>query len=170
MTWILGIVGGLLLLIVIGLVVGHLMSPEYSGRASRRIEAPPEVVFAALMDPEACPQSGSMCRGVVIEKGGDLPGWTEDLGNTVVTVRTIELDAPRRVVRELSDSVVPLKARWEFELSPDGGGTELVLVHRGRVDDGTWHVPFFRLMIKGFGMGNRGAQNYVDAVAKLATK
>lgn len=170
MTWLLTIVGGLLLLVVLAFAIGHFMAPEYSGRVVRRIDAPPAAVFAALLDVEACPQAGSMCRGVTRETDGELPAWREDLGSSVVSVRTLELEAPRRIVRELSDSVVPMKARWELELTPDGAGTELALAHRGRIDDGTWHAPIFRLLVKGLGMADRGAKNYLDAVAARATR
>ncbi len=169
MFWILTVAASLALLALALFVIGHNMAPEYGGRVERSIAAPPEAVFAALRDVEAGPHGGSMCRAVRIEDpDAELLAWTEDLGSSKVHARTLESEAPRVLVREMRDSIVALTARWEFSLEPEGAGTRLVLVHRGRVDDGTWHSPLFRLLIKGLGLADRGARQYLDSVAERA--
>jgi hypothetical protein len=53
---------------------------------------------------------------------------------------------------------------------PDGAGTRVVLRHRGRIDDGSWHVPYFRFLVKALGMADRGARQYLEAVDARATR
>jgi uncharacterized protein YndB with AHSA1/START domain len=171
MAWLIGIGGVLVLAAAVPWIVGRFMSPEYGGEVERTVGAPPAAVFAALSDYAALPHAGAMCKKVAaLPDGGDLPAWTEDLGQSVVTVRTLEAEAPRRIVREMSDSVVPMKARWELDLVPDGAGTRVVLRHRGRIDDGSWHVPYFRFLVKALGMADRGARQYLEAVDARATR
>jgi len=47
-----------------------------------------------------------------------LPVWTEDIGSTVVPVRTVEATPPRKLVRRMTDSVVPMTAAWSLRSSP----------------------------------------------------
>lgn len=174
------VVGLLTVLLVVVLfgayVAGARMQPEYEGRAEIELRATPEEIYAVLEDFERHPHGGTSVRevrplaiessfGIGADSGPALAAWTEDLGSTQVTVRTVEATAPLRMVREMQDEVLPMRARWELELLPTSRGTKVVLRHSGTIDDGPWQVPLVRLMAKGFGLADQGAQDFLDGLA-----
>lgn len=163
-------------------VVGARMKPDYRGRVEIELAAAPEVVYAALEDYANSPHGGDavlevrpllagpeaaslgVARASYAEAG--LVAWSEDLGRTQVTVRTVEAVAPLRLVREMQDDVLPMSARWELELLPTARGTKVVLRHSGSIEDGPWQVPLVRLMAKGFGQADRGPQRFLESLAE----
>jgi hypothetical protein len=158
-------------------VAGARMDPEYAGRAEIELRASPEEIFAVLEDFERHPHGGNAVRevrplaieasfGLGADRTPALTAWTEDLGSSVVTVRTLEATAPLRLVREMHDEVLPMSARWELELLPTARGTKVVLQHSGAVGDGPWQAPLLRLKAKGFGLADQGAQEFLDRLAE----
>lgn len=166
MWWLIGIGGGLLLLVLIPFVGGMLMAPGFRSVASISLARPPAEVWAALLDHQKHPLSASMCRASEpLESTGDLPAWREDIGSSRVRVRTIAADAPRRLVREVSDEVVPMSMRVEYTLTPTASGTRLQITAEGEVRSGTWHVPFFRFMIRAFDGIGSGQRAFLKSIA-----
>jgi len=55
------------------------------------------------------------------------------------------------MVREMTDSVVPMTARSEYEIAPRAGGCRVTATHTIQLRDGTWHVPIFRVLLTLFG-------------------
>lgn len=145
------------------LVIGLLLPKRFGSTVTRELPYPPEDVWRALNDYERHPMTGSSRRRT--ERIGDVgPGsaWREDMGTSVVTVRTAAAEPNRRLVRELEDSVVPMRSRWEYRLEPSGGGTRVSVSEEGVVESGSWHVPFFRIMVRV--MKGRGIQAQLDAL------
>jgi hypothetical protein len=168
MIWI-GVVVAIPVLAVVAMaVVGSLLPKEFSGRAEAVFKAPPTAVWEAIQDYSKHPMCQSESTG--FEKLPDengLPSWREQLGTRDrIVIRTTAAEAPARLTRELSSEVVPMKARWSFELSPEGSGTRVTIVQTGVIESGTWHVPFFRAMMRLFDGASAGPRNFLDAVRR----
>ncbi len=165
MFWILVALSVPIVALAIVAVVGTFLPEDFSGRAEAVFAQPPEAVFTALMDFEKHPVSSHMAKKVerIADEGG-LPAWREALDSSVVTVRTVALDRPRLLVRELEDSVVPMSARWTIELAPVAGGTRVTVVQTGTVESGTWHVPFFRFILRVVGGASMGPRAFLGAL------
>lgn len=167
LTWIaIGLLAAVAL-IAVPAIVGALLPKEFSGRAHVTFPAPLEEVFEALSDFEKHPLSCSQARRVErLEVEGGLPAWREDLGPSALIVRTIESEPPRRLVREVEDTVVPMRARWTYELYRTEAGTEVAIHQAGAIERGTWHVPFFRFAMRVTGGASSGPRRHLDSIAK----
>jgi len=149
--------------------IGSLLPKEFAGRAEAVFPRPPEAVFAAIADFERHPMSSTLARKVERLAGeGARPAWRESLGSSTVEVRTVAEEPPRRVVRDLRDSVVPMAARWSIELAPEGAAarTRVTVVQTGTVERGTAHVPFFRFILHVLGGARKGPEAYLAFLAK----
>jgi len=164
------IVGGLVVLVLVPFVVGSLLPERSTAHVVARYDVPPSVVWTALTDPEAVPCGGKMTRGVeLLDDVNGLPVWREDLGSTTTTIRTIESVPDERLVLELSDSVVPMTARWELTLEADGAsGARLVARNETVVGQGTWHAPLFRFILKVLNAAEKGLVDYLRRVGAEA--
>ena len=167
MSWVLIILGGLIGLIALAFIVGSLLPAHYAGSVTVSIPHAPAAVWAELMSVEKHPIGGRMVRAVQrLPDHHGLACWTEDLGQSIVTVRTVEAEPPSRVVREMNDSVVPMTARAEIRLEPAGAGCTVTGEHRITVRHGTWHVPIFRIMLTITGGAKRGVRDYLRRVSR----
>jgi hypothetical protein len=160
-----GCLAVILVLVATPFVAGSLMADDYHGHVTARYAAPPDEVWAALVDHHRTPIAGAQhlaTEDLAPENG--LAVWKEDLGETTITVRTVEALGASRLVRELSDSVVPMTARVELALEPDGDGTRVVGTNRITVRDGTWHVPLFRFVLTVTGGANASLREYLGGI------
>ena len=109
------------------------MSSEHpSLRKTIYIEAPPEIVFPFLTDPEKMVRWCGEEAELQPEPGGLFRIRFE--GGVVSEGRYVIVDPPRRVVftAGMSGSVVPVGgSRIEIRLTPEGRGTRLDLLHDG---------------------------------------
>ena len=109
----------LLALVAVPFAVGSQLEEEYHGHVVARFDRPPAEVFDALLDHRTTPVTGPQHEGTT-----DLPSeegraaWVEDMGESAITVRTIEQTEDARIVRTYEDSVVPMTARVELVLRP----------------------------------------------------
>ena len=99
----------------------------------RRIDAPPEVVYACFTEPEEL--CGWLAVGAEVDArpGGEV-SWTHEDGRRVVG-RFVELVPHRRIVFTYgwADGWLGVPAgstRVEVDLEADGAGTRLRLTHR----------------------------------------
>lgn len=140
----------LVVLIVVGVfAVGSMLGEDVSSSASMTFTQPRDIVWAAIGDYERNPISASMRRKTIPLPDEDgRPVWTEDIGNTVITVRTVESEEPARLVRFFEDSVVPMTSRVEYVLESEGEGTKVTMNGLTTVSNGTWHVPLFRVILR----------------------
>jgi hypothetical protein len=157
-------VGVLVALAAVPALAGLGLPREHRSAVEAQFHHSPSAVWDVIADYQRHPVSGPMARKVEPVEEGGLPSWREDLGRTVVTVRTVEADPPRRLVRTMQDAVVPMTARWAYELAPSGPGTRVRLSQEIAIDSGNWRTPFFRIMIRLFPAG--GPKAHLAAVAR----
>lgn len=167
MYWLLGGFGCIVLLFAIPIVIGIFLPAEFEARVRTTFKQTPEAVWAAIQDYRARPLAGAMCRGVEdLKSENGLPAWREDLGQTHVRVTTETAEAPKHLVREMADEVVPMRMRCEYTLTPTATGCAVDISAKGVINRGTWHVPMFRFMIHVFGGAKSGQRQYLEALAK----
>ncbi len=160
------VLGGLLGLIVIAGIAGMFLAPEFSGEARITLGKPPEEVWQAINDYKRLPVSSAQSQRVEeLPAEGGLPAWKEDIGSTTLTFRTTESQAPSRLVRAVSDAVVPMTMRIEYEIAAQGTGSQVRIRVNGRVDSGTLHVPFFRVMLR-MGAAAAGQRAFLESLAR----
>lgn len=163
---ILGIlIGTLAFLLVSVLVVGRFLPEEYLSKVQHASAQSPDAIYPLLLDPRAVSYGGKQVRSItVLSEEGELLKWREDLGPSKFTSGVVELDENSRVVVEGIDSVVNMTMRREITLTPNGSGTTVAINQRILIENGTWHVPIFRIMMR-LGAANAGVKDYLRRLA-----
>ena len=142
----------LLLLIAIGyaLPIGHVATRE------TRLGAPPERVFGVLREVEKFPAWRSDVTSVEVLATTPALRWRERGDNDIV----FEMEAvepPGKMVTRIADKTLPFGGSWTYELSPQDGGTRLVITEHGEV-----YNPLFRFMSR-FVFGHTATiEKYLD--------
>lgn len=103
------------------------------------IDALPAAVWRVLMKPET--------SGANIERVGEGQ-WIEDLGIARIRVRTIEARENERLVRDLEDASIPMRARWTVELAALDGKTRIRASNATEVAPGGWRAPLVRFLMR----------------------
>ena len=166
-TWITIVSGILVLLFLTPLVVGRFLPKHFSAITKLRVGRAPQDVWNAIGDFEQLPVSARMHKGT--ERLPDvegLPAWRENIGSSRIRIETIESNAPNRLVRQFQDEVVPMRMRMQYDIESVDGGSIVRCTANGTIEDGTWHVPFFRFMIHVFGGAKAGQKQYLTSVAR----
>jgi len=159
--------GGLALLVVGVVVIGLLMPERYDGRSQVLYPKTAEDVWGALLDYDRHPMTGKMKKSVQAQPAeNSLPVWIENMGHgQLVTVKTVEAERPRHMVREIKSKGVPMTSRWQYTLEPAGEGCRLTIEGETYIRSGTWHVPIFRVMMVLGGGVKKGLDIQMDMVA-----
>lgn len=161
--WLWIALGGLAGLVVVVVVVGLCLPEVYRAKGRLDVELPPEAVWELVADFERHPLSATMARGVErLPDEAAGPAWREDIGSSTITVRTVEAVPHERLVRQMTDSVVPMTATWSFAIEPRGAGSRVWIDNETVIRRGTWHVPIFRVIMT----VTRGAERGVEAYLK----
>ena len=126
----------LLLLIAIGyaLPIGHVATRE------TRLGAPPERVFDVLREVEKFPAWRSDVKSVEVLATIPALRWRER-GDDDITFEMETVEPPRKIVTRIANKTLPFGGSWTYELSPQDGGTRLVITENGEV-----YNPLFRFM------------------------
>ena len=145
-----------LLLIAIGfaLPIGHVATRE------TRLGAPPERVFSVLRDVEKFPAWRSDVKSVEVLATAPALRWRER-GDNDIAFDMETLEPPRRMVTRIADRTLPFGGSWTYELSPQDGGTRLVITENGEV-----YNPLFRFMSR-FVFGHAATiERYLDDLGR----
>jgi len=150
--WWLILLGAAVMLVVLtiggAVAIGSMIGEEFTSTVSMSFNHPPETVWDAIADYERNPVSATMRRKTTpLPDDENGPAWEEDIGSSVITVRTLEAEEGARVVRLFRDGVVPMTSRVEYLIEPEGEGTKVTMDSLTTIKDGTWHVPLFRVML-----------------------
>lgn len=142
MKWLL-IAGSLVaVIILIALVVGWSLPVKHTASRRATFAAPPEAVWKAITDVESFPQWRPDLK--TVERLPDRDGrasWVEDGSNGRITFVIERSDPPRQLVSRIADPSLPFGGTWTYTLTPESGGTTLVIT-----EDGEVYNPIFRVM------------------------
>ena len=166
MTFIWFGLGGLALLVLAVVVVGLLMPARYEGRSQVVYGKTAEDVWGALLDYDRHPMTGKMKKSIQAQPAeNSLPVWIEDMGHgELVTVKTVEAERPRHMVREMTSKAVPMTSRWEYSVEAAAEGCTLPIDGETYIRSGTWLVPIFRVMMVLGGGVKKGLDIQIDMV------
>ena len=118
------------------------------------------------MDYQANPIAGKMRKKTEsLPDVNGLPSWKEDMGSTQITVLTETAAPPTLLRRKFTDSVVPMTADSDITLEAISDGCRAVAVIVIFIRAGTWHVPFFRVMVGLFGGAKMRLKDYWKRLA-----
>lgn len=154
----------LLLLISVPYVIGMFLPKSYSGSVTVEFPQTPDVVYAAIGADVSMIAAGN---DKIVERLADengLPVFRVNMGQSFVTERIIERTPPKRVVREMRDSVVPITGRWEVTVAPAGSGSKVSVTASGTIEDGSWHVPYFRFVMIALGGASSAPKALLEQV------
>ena len=103
------------------------------------VDALPAAVWRVLNNPKT--------SGASIERVED-GAWIEDLGVARIKVTTLEAKENERLVRELEDASIPMRARWTVELAAVDGKTRIRASNETEVANGSWRAPLVRFLMR----------------------
>jgi len=167
MYWAIGVVAVIVVLFVIVIVVGRSLPKAFSATTSIELNQSPEAIWTAINDYQKFPVSARMRKRTESLPNVDgVPCWREHIGSSRIRVTTLESRAPDRLVRRMEDEVVPMSMRTVYTIEATPSGARLQCAAEGSVEDGTWHAPVFRFMIKAFNGVKSGQKQYLASLAR----
>lgn len=159
----LGVVVGIPMMM---LIVGLFLPERFEARVAVTLDRGAQDVWAALMDYQANPVSGKMRKkSEPLPDVNGLSAWKEDIGSSQITVTTEDATPATRLRRTLRDSVVPMTAETEITLESTPAGCRATATSVIIIRAGTWHVPFFRVMVGLFGGAKMGLKDFWKRLA-----
>ena len=133
-------VGLLVALVLLLIAIGYALPIGHVATREARLAAPPERVFGVLRDVEKFPTWRSAVKSVDVLSTTPALRWRER-GDNDITFEMETAEAPTKMVTRIADRTLPFGGSWTYELSPQDGGTRLVITENGEV-----YNPLFRLM------------------------
>ena len=165
MIWIGIVLAGALLLLAALYLLGWFLPEQVKGESEVFIPKSPEVVWAALTDPETYPLSAKMCRKVeMLAAEGGLSAWREDIGSSLLENKVVATEELTRLVRESRDTVAPVTMHSECTIESGNGGCTIRFKATTTVKNGTWCAPLFRVTLRL--MPNGGPKAYLKMLAE----
>lgn len=142
MKWAIWILGGIAAIIAVIATIGLMLPRDHVAARSARLNAPPDSVWAALVNTEDYPRWRSD-----VMKVEELPAvngrrsWRESAKENSITFVADEEQMPAKLVTRIADDDLPFGGRWEYSLAPDGAGTRITITEKGWVSN-----PIFRFV------------------------
>ena len=134
------VLGALVALVLLVVAIGYALPVAHVATREARLAAPPERVFGVLRDVEKYPGWRSDVKGVEVLATVPALRWRER-GDNDITFEMETVEAPGKIVTRIVDKTLPFGGSWTYQLSPDSGGTRLVITENGEV-----YNPLFRFM------------------------
>jgi uncharacterized protein YndB with AHSA1/START domain len=132
---------GILVAVLLAVVAfGYALPVSHVATLDAQVLAPPERVFATLIDVEAYPKWRSDVTRVEIVARAPLQ-WREIGRHDTITFEAQEISAPKRLVTRITDKSLAFGGTWTFELEPSGPATAVSITENGEV-----YNPLFRVM------------------------
>ena len=165
MRWLILVLALLVALAIAVFIVGAMLPADHVAIGSIVIHQPPESVWQIITDHANEPKWRKNVKA--IERLHNRNGhevWQEtDQHNNKLAFETVEAVPPKKLVRQIvADENAPFTGRWEIELTPVPGGTNVQITERGTVRN-----KFFRFLSQ-FVIGHTMTIN--DYLKSLGTK
>jgi uncharacterized protein YndB with AHSA1/START domain len=138
------LLGAVVLLIVVLVVVGLFLPRSHVASRSAVFDAPPERIWAALVDTAKAPEWRTGLKSV--EALPPLDGkrrYREVTGFGPITYVVEEETPPERLVGRIADEGLGYGGSWTWELSREGARTRVTITERGFVTN-----PVFRVLAR----------------------
>jgi len=153
------VLAGTLILIT---VIGLFLPKAHQVARSTSLKAAPEAIWRVITDFAKVP---AWHAGVEkVERLPDSNGhevWRETFaGGYLMRLETLEVIAPRRLVRAITDETGPFSGRWEFDIAAAETGSRVTLTEYGEIAN-----PFFRFMARLFMNPAMYVEIYLQALA-----
>ncbi|MFA6045700.1 MAG: SRPBCC family protein [Phycisphaerales bacterium] len=150
LTWILIVVGSLIVLLAIVFVVATLLgtrlSPNHTVQATLHVAKPVAEVFALVDNLEAQPTwDKGVTRIEPLPDDAGRPRRRMVMGRNSFVLTDTTRQPPTQLVRTISDDHKFFGGSWTFDFTPEGSGTKVTLTEHGVIDP-----PIPRLMMKHF--------------------
>jgi len=144
MKWILIVFGVLVGLAALIVLIGWMLPKDHVATRMGRYRQPPEAIWTALADVDAMPSWREGLKSVkrLPDRNG-LPVHVEVTNDGEIPMETVESNAPRRLVRRISDAKLPFGGTWTFEIAATAQGATLRITEDGYVTN-----PLFRFMAR----------------------
>ena len=154
------VVGGIVALVLLLIAIGYALPINHVATREASLAAPPERVFSVLRDVEKFPTWRSDVKSVEVLATAPALRWRER-GDNDITFEMETVQGPTKIVTRIVDKTLPFGGSWTYELSPEGGGTRLVITENGEV-----YNPLFRFMSR-FVFGHTGTiEKYLDDLGR----
>jgi uncharacterized protein YndB with AHSA1/START domain len=162
MKWLLRVFLGLVGIVILILAAGWMLPRDHVATRVGRFHQSPETVWAAITDNDAMPSWREGLKAVKPAPSvNGLPADIEVTGMGQLPMQTVEMSAPRKLVRRLGGSNLPFGGTWTFEITPMAEGSTLRITENGYVTN-----PLFRFVSR-FVMGYTGEmEKYLRSLAK----
>ncbi|MGH9802778.1 MAG: SRPBCC family protein [Blastocatellia bacterium] len=162
MFWILGIVGLLVLAGIVITVIGISLPENHVASKTLTLRQPPLTVWQVVSDFANQPKWHSEMKSV--ERLPDRNGheiWQEEMSGMKIPLETLELEAPKKLVRRIASDDLGFGGDWEYIITPTiEGGCQLTITERGKVPN-----PLFRFMSKYIFGHTATMEKYMKALA-----
>ena len=134
------IVGGVVLGIPAALaLIGTFVPRDHVARVSITLKSSPERVWALISDFAGTPRWRKDVSKVELTSSAVPVRFVEHSKQGKVPFEVVSQEPPTRQVVRVVDEGQPFGGTWTWELTPDGGGTRLVITEAGFVRN-----PIFR--------------------------
>jgi uncharacterized protein YndB with AHSA1/START domain len=160
--WILAGILALAALVVLVLGIGWLLPRDHVATRVGRYRQSPETIWAAITDFDAMPSWREGLKSVkrLPDRNG-LPADIEVTTSGEIPMETVEMIAPRKLVRRIAGSNLPFGGTWTFEISPVPDGATLRVTENGYVTN-----PLFRFVSRLVLGYTSEMENYLRSLAK----
>lgn len=164
MKWLLYLVVALFLLVAALFCVGYLLPAQTTIARSITLQAKPDAVFGALADVQHMTDWNRNTEKVEMLPPTEGKETTRQTfkGGMTMTIITAESQPPTHLVRNLGDHSGPFSGSWTYDLSPNDGGTRVVLTEVAGFKN-----PLFRVMARLFGQTKYIDEHLEDLAKKF---
>lgn len=144
------------------LVAGWLLPKDHVATRIGHYHQSPETVWNAITDVDAMPSWRKDLKSVqkLPDRNG-LPAHIEITSSGKLSMETVEMTPPRKLVSRIGDRNLPYGGTWTFEITPVVDGATLRITENGYITN-----PIFRLISR-FVLGYTSEmEKYLRSLAK----
>jgi uncharacterized protein YndB with AHSA1/START domain len=153
---------GLAAVVLLVVVVGWLLPKNHVAARVGRYHQTPDKIWAAITDVDAMPSWREGLKSVkLLPDRNGLPTHIEYTSAGELSLETVEMTPPRKLVRRIADPQLPFGGTWTYEIESAADGATLRITENGFVTN-----PLFRFVSR-FVMGYTGElEKYLRSLAR----